>query len=506
DNTEHMRGKRLSSILKAPRIPLDDLGNGNEPTQDISAERRKKNSRRVSFANTIKVFQSDLKNSVAEAESTGMNTLLHAPIQASVPQAEVTGGDSWSWKQRRPQHDTTLLFSGDSEMDMTASHTAVITRDLGGKVDVAVFLAELNSGSARAEGSTEFSFFPDPTDRCGSSVGRREEEEEEDATAVKKIDFNEFLLSLKSGEKAPGPAEGPEKENAFHGPSHALAERAPAAAAPRRRDRAPDQHDPQPRADRGAAGAGDQQDPGARRAVRQEAGAMSALPGLVSSQTVFRADRAVVLPECDDMDITEPCPGALRGTGEAGSSCQEPPEEPLQGSSSLTESSRPARGDGDAAGALMPLDKARALPLPSGSGEQLGKAAQDPGVASVSAGFNPRASSGAADEQEEMEMTKCHAVVIDGQGRGAPAEPRRSHCQTSSRRKESRSAGRQPPAEDMELTRPHTALLRAGLVEGREAAPAAPADKTLVFPQAQDMEITASHTVAVNSNAKGFES
>uniref|UniRef100_A0A8C3B340 Kinetochore scaffold 1 n=1 Tax=Cairina moschata TaxID=8855 RepID=A0A8C3B340_CAIMO len=243
DNTEHMRRRRLSSILKAPRNPLDDLGNGNELTQDINIEKRRKNSRRVSFANTIncRVFQRDLKNNAAERENeecaadagnhvllnqneepedvpceiTGMNTLLHAPIQALVQQTECHDVDNAT--QRTNRHDTTLIFSDENEMEMTASHTAVIARNLKNnetdkteKIDITSFLAGLNSNSGKAEMSKEFNFSIDPTNCLCPSF-----EQKEDATAVKKINFNEFLIRLKSNEKALNPFEGPEKENLF---------------------------------------------------------------------------------------------------------------------------------------------------------------------------------------------------------------------------------------------------------------------------------------------------
>ncbi|XP_053924697.1 kinetochore scaffold 1 [Cuculus canorus] len=244
DNTEHIKGKRLSSILKAPRNPLDDLGNGNEMTQDNNVEKRRKNSRRVSFANTIncRVFQRDLKNNRAEEESTGcaadtrndvllnqnedpeavpceitgMNTLLHAPIQAVLQQTEWHDMDNAT--QRTNRHDTTLIFSDENEMDMTASHTAVIARNQASsqadnteKIDITSFLTGLNSNSGKAEMGKEFHFF---SDRPHPSL-----EQKEHATTVKKIDFNEFLMSLNSNEKAPIPAEGPEKENVFFDPS-----------------------------------------------------------------------------------------------------------------------------------------------------------------------------------------------------------------------------------------------------------------------------------------------
>ncbi|XP_014113410.1 PREDICTED: protein CASC5 isoform X1 [Pseudopodoces humilis] len=243
DNTEHIRRKRLSSILKAPRNPLDDLGNGNEMTQDIHVERRRRSSRRVSFANTIncRVFQQDLKNSASETENTGhsadekddtltnqnedpvsvsceitgMNTLLHAPIQALGQPTEWHDVDHTA--PRMDRQDTTLLFSEENEMEMTASHTAIISRNLRAqqpdrteKIDFTSFLAKLNSSQGKAETSKELSLLSDPTNHPGPSL-----EQKEEATTVKKIDFNEFLLRLKSN----NPAETADKDSVCCVPS-----------------------------------------------------------------------------------------------------------------------------------------------------------------------------------------------------------------------------------------------------------------------------------------------
>ncbi|XP_010709164.1 kinetochore scaffold 1 isoform X2 [Meleagris gallopavo] len=242
DNTEHIRGKRLSSILKAPRNPLDDLGNGNELTQDLNIEKRRKSSRRVSFADTIncRVFHRDVKNNAAERENeedtenhvllnqneepeavpceiTGMNTLLHAPIQSLVQQTECHDVDNAIPRTDRP--DTTLIFSDENEMDMTTSHTSVIARNLKNnnetdkteKIDIVSFLAELNSANGKAEKSKDF-HFSFAADRFCSSF-----EQKEDAATRKKINSNGFFMN--SNEKALNPIEGPEKENIFFVPS-----------------------------------------------------------------------------------------------------------------------------------------------------------------------------------------------------------------------------------------------------------------------------------------------
>uniref|UniRef100_K7G1Q5 Kinetochore scaffold 1 n=1 Tax=Pelodiscus sinensis TaxID=13735 RepID=K7G1Q5_PELSI len=264
DHTERIRRQRLSSILKAPRSPLKDLGSGNEFTQDYDTGKRRKNSRRVSFADTIKQifklmrsqkiqreqqmkgiqsyltskydlltssvtccsvpelcsmpnahFLKKYRNEDAEAvhcEITGMDTLLHAPIQTLVQQTEVSL--IWNVNNQTNRNDRTLIFLDENEMDMTASHTAVITRNLKSneeidkprKIDIKSFLAELTSKNEGSEMKTEFRFFCDPT-------------EKPDRDPVKKIDFNEFLTSLKSSETFVSPTvEGPDKENLFFVP------------------------------------------------------------------------------------------------------------------------------------------------------------------------------------------------------------------------------------------------------------------------------------------------
>ncbi|CAM4687579.1 outer kinetochore KNL1 complex subunit KNL1 [Lepidochelys kempii] len=247
DHTECIRRQRLSSILKAPRSPLKDLGSGNEFTQDYETEKRRKNSRRVSFADTIKVFQTDLQTNVVEPENTeraanirnqilfnqnegsetvqceitGMDTLLHAPIQTPVQQTEWHDTDN----NQTNRNDRTLIFLDENEMDMTASHTAVITRNLKSneeidkprKIDIKSFLAGLTSKNEGPEMNKEFRFFCDPTEAnyaCPSL------QQKPDFEPVKKIDFSEFLTSLKSSEMFVNPTlEGPDKENLFFVPS-----------------------------------------------------------------------------------------------------------------------------------------------------------------------------------------------------------------------------------------------------------------------------------------------
>ncbi|XP_043929475.1 uncharacterized protein LOC122803858 [Protopterus annectens] len=119
ENTEQIERpakRRRSSILKVPRSPLKEVNGGNCTEQDIT-ERRRKSSRRVSFADTkqIKVFSRDVHNENGEVETSaendgntgnqslvnretstnnakcqisGMEILLRAPIQAPLQQTE----------------------------------------------------------------------------------------------------------------------------------------------------------------------------------------------------------------------------------------------------------------------------------------------------------------------------------------------------------------------------------------------------------------------------------
>ncbi|XP_009332192.1 PREDICTED: protein CASC5 [Pygoscelis adeliae] len=676
DNTEHIRGKRLSSvsnlrhfskenhILKAPRNPLDDLGNGNELTQDINIEKRRKNSRRVSFANTIncRVFQRDLKNNTSERESTecaadtrndvllnqneepeavpceitGMNTLLHAPIQASVQQTEWHDVDNAI--QRTNRHDTTLIFSDENEMDMTASHTAVITRNLKNtqtdkteKIDITSFLAGLNSNNEKAEMSKEFHFFSDPTNHPCPSF-----EQKEDVATVKKINFNEFLMSLKSNEKALNPIEGPEKENVFFVPSQVSEDVARSSvefvyshepldtcnvtevfrgqddgmemtkcqasdvkamfsgiceAPPEqllcadvteafaddgmdmttshtakmsfpfssvgnqslnfKKDfpsteldnsilkKASNQHlivgqDPQLCTGEKIVNVEDRRDPAVLRTVKQEARTTSAIPGSISSETVFRGDKTVVFSKCDDMEITGNYTDVFYNdsTKEMISSHHKTLEKPVNTNSSLAENRRPAHGDRDIAKSLTPLDNGASVPyknsapeLPLGSDERIEKVTQDHGTASVDVGFDSctnsvstgvsksrlqhrlansqlvslpgektvifsgedmdltktcvveddgknvenespagastsvtckphfldnRSTSPNLNEQEEMEITKCHAVVIDDQSNGITAEAKQMHCKIIPRKNQNRNVSEGANVLDMD--------------------------------------------------------
>ncbi|NXH30738.1 KNL1 protein, partial [Myiagra hebetior] len=499
DNTEHIRGKRLSSILKAPRNPLDDLGNGNEMTQDIHVERRRRSSRRVSFANTIKVFQRDLKNSTSETESTGMNTLLHAPIQALGQQNEWHDVDHTA--PRMDRQDTTLLFSEENEMEMTASHTAMISRNLRAhqpdtteKIDFTSFLAKLNSSQGKAESSKELSLLSGPTNHLGPSL-----EQQEEAATVKKIDFSEFLLGLKSN----NPAETLDKENVCCFPSQGSGDVA------RPSGEFGYSHEPLDTCNvtkvfRGREGGMEMTKCEAADVRIPFPGVVSAIQGSVSSETVFRGDKTVVFSECDDMEMT----GNYRDIifkasttekdNSQNSEWQEKPQ-PVRAVSKVL----PTRGDSDGQFSMGKTGSSREdLETPPSAHGLLQRGAEEPVWARTSEA--PKGSSQLSffgeksvmfPQGENMDMTGgCVVMVPDystnvvlSQNKAAPGCFGQGGSETIF-----------ALAQDMEMTTIHTA-------QHRQPIPAIPADKTIVFAHNQeDMDITASHTVAVSKNIHEF--
>lgn len=384
-------------------------------------------------------------------------------------------------------------------MEMTASHTALISRDLRAhqpdtteKIDFTSFLAKLNSSQGKAETSKELNLLPDPTNHPGPSL----EQKEEATTTVKRIDFNEFLLRLKSN----NPAERPDKDSVCCVPSQGLGdvtqlsgefgcsreqldtcnvtkvfrgreggmEMTKCEAAdvkipfpgvsevppeqwecadvtqafadegmdvttshtakvsfalstvgdqslsfqkdfpPTELDnsvfrRTPNhglsvQQDPQLCADRKPAKAEGRGDTSlVWGAGRQEARALSAIQGSVSSETIFRGDRTVVFYKCDDMEMTENYTDIIYkiSTTEKDSSfhgIREKPvstNPPLAGSRSLACGDIPkgvAPGDNPAAGPY----KTSAVELPSASGGHMENMSQAHGPAAASTGFGSK--------------------------------------------------------------------------------------------------------------------
>ncbi|NXH84954.1 KNL1 protein, partial [Edolisoma coerulescens] len=448
------------------------------------------------FVLSCRVFQRDLKNSTSETENTGMNTLLHAPIQALGQQTEWIDMDHTT--PRMDRQDTTLLFSEENEMEMTASHTAMISRDLRAhqpdrteKIDFTSFLAKLNSSQGKAESSKELSLLSDPTNHPGLSLELREE-----ATTVKKIDFNEFLLRLKSNNAA----ETPDKENVCCVPSQGSGDVA------RPSGEFGYSHEPLDTCNvtkvfRGREGGMEMTKCEAADVRIPFPGFVSAIQGSVSSETVFRGDKTVAFSESDDMEMT----GNYRDiiyeasttekNNSQNSERQEKPQ-PVRAVSKVL----PTQGDSDRHFSVGKTGSSREdLKTPPSAHGLLWRGAEEPVWARTSEA--PKGSSQLSffgeksvvfPHGENMDVTgRCSVMVPDynivlSQNKAAPG------CFGS--RTVSFAL-----AQDMEITTTHTA-------QHRQPIPAIPADKTIVFPHNQeDMDITASHTVAVSKNILGFE-
>ncbi|XP_053567731.1 LOW QUALITY PROTEIN: kinetochore scaffold 1 [Bombina bombina] len=207
--------RRLSSILKAPRSPARDLGNEQPPC--TTTEKRRKSSRRVSFAETIRVFTelqvseaddrdgrsarrssaNDKEEADARCKITGMDTLLHAPIQSSLQQSE--------WEDVDESKSKTMIFSCDNAMDLTTCNTVTIAgflEEQPKKIDINSFLAGLSSHQDHSSKSTDFTFGTNTQKNTGfqpttNSFGQA------------KIKFDDFLANLNNVN------EPSEKENFF---------------------------------------------------------------------------------------------------------------------------------------------------------------------------------------------------------------------------------------------------------------------------------------------------
>ncbi|NXK95181.1 KNL1 protein, partial [Formicarius rufipectus] len=480
-------------ILKAPRNPLDDLGNGNELAQDINIEKRRKSSRRVSFANTIKVFQRDLKNSTAERENTGMNTLLHAPIQVLVQQTECHKVDQAVPKTNR--QDTTQIFLEENEMEITASHTAVISRNLRNqqadrteKIDITSFLAGLNSSHSKAEMSKDFSLLPDPTNHPCPPV-----EQQEEVLTVKKINFSEFLLSLKSNEKALNPAEGPDKDNVSFVPSQGLENMVLSS------EEFVYSHEPLDTCNVTKVFKG--QEGGMEMTKCQAADVKVSFPGLgcISSETVFRGDKIDMFSKCEDVEITENSTDTIYNNStvemDVNADCQ---------NSGKQEKTHPVR----AVNKVLPtrVDFERHFPISKtvSSGEDSKTALSADGLCAETSQPHRGSSqlplfggkSIVFSSSENMDLTgSCKVLVPDytvnvvlSQTKAAPGYPEQDGNEIIS-----------ALAEDLDIIKIHTA-------QNPQPIPTIPADKTVIFAlNRDDMEITASHTVAVNNSINGFE-
>ncbi|NXE42718.1 KNL1 protein, partial [Ptilorrhoa leucosticta] len=387
-----------------------------------------------------------------------------------------------------PRQDTTLLFSEENEMEMTASHTAMISRNLRAhqpdrteKIDFTSFLTKLNSGQGKAESNKELSLLSDPTNHPGLSL-----EQKEEATTVKKIDFNEFLLRLKSN----NPAETPDKENVCCVPSQGSGDVA------RPSGEFSYSHEPLDTCNVTKVFRG--QEGGMEMTKCEAADVRIPFPGgSVLSETTFQGDKTVVFSECDDMEMT----GNYRdivymaSTAENNNGRNSERQEPVRAVSKVL----PTQGDSDRHFSMGKTGSLREdLKTPPSAHGLLWRDAEEPVQARTSEA--PKGSSQLSffgeksvvfPHGENMDMTSRSVVMVPdyninlvlSQNKAAPG------CFAVSF----------TLAQDMEFTTTHTA-------QHRQPIPAIPADKTIVFAHDQeDMDITASHTVAVSKNIHGFE-
>ncbi|NWS06108.1 KNL1 protein, partial [Motacilla alba] len=423
---------------------------------------------------------------------------------------------------RTDRQDTTLLFSEENEMEMTASHTAMISRNLSThqpdrteKIDFTSFLAKLNSSQGKAETSKELSLLSDSTNHPGPSL-----EQKEEATTVKKIDFNEFLLRLKSN----NPAERPDKDSVCCVPSQGSGDvTQPSGEFGYSREQLDTCN--VTRVFRGREG-------GMEMTKCEAADVGIPFPGgSISSETIFRGDKTIVFSKYDDMemtgnytDIVYEVSSTEQSNGQ-NSERQEKPQ-PVRAVSKVL----PARGESDRHFFMGKTGSSREdLKTPPSAHGLLQRGAEEPVWARTSEA--PKESSRLSffgeksvvfPHGESMDMTgRCVVMVPDysisvalSQNKAAPGCFSQGGNETTSLGKGATATtpaerGGQEAAhgrtitfalpEDMEITTTHAAW-------HRQPIPAIPADKTIVFAHDQeDMDITASHTVAVSRNICALE-
>ncbi|NXY57298.1 KNL1 protein, partial [Callaeas wilsoni] len=391
---------------------------------------------------------------------------------------------------RTDRQDTTLLFSEENEMEMTASHTAVISRNLRDhqpdrteKIDFSSFLAKLNSSQGKAESRKELSLLSDPTNHLGPSL-----EQKEEATTVKKIDFNEFLLRLKSNNAA----ERPDKENVCCVPSQGSGDVAQLSG------EFGYSHEPLDTCNMTKVFQGRE---GGMEMTKCEAADVK-IPfsgGSVSSETVFRGDKTVVFSKCDDMEMTGNYTDIIynastieKNNGQ-NSERQEKPQ-PARAVSKVL----PARGDCDRHFSMGETGSSREDLKTPPSAHGLLRSVEEPVQAGTSEA--PKGSSQLSFFGEKS-VVFPHGENMDMTGRCVAMAPDYSINVVLSQNKAAPGCfgGRSVSfavAEDMEITTTPPAQHRQPI----------PADKTIVFAHDQeDMDITASHTVAVSKNICEFE-
>uniref|UniRef100_A0A6I8S461 Kinetochore scaffold 1 n=1 Tax=Xenopus tropicalis TaxID=8364 RepID=A0A6I8S461_XENTR len=190
-----------SIILKVPRSPLKDLGNGNVLHQVCVHVNYTCHSRvviQIHFGNLSNSSQvTTPSNQIYIFLFVGMDTLLHGPIQTPAPQSEWDCAD----------HEKTVFFSCDNDMEMTASNTIHIDAFLEekiNKIDVTSFLASLKSQDDDSCQNVKLN--PSTSSDFPSAA---------ESAVPTKINFKDFLTGLKTEKQTIYPFRGCDKENFF---------------------------------------------------------------------------------------------------------------------------------------------------------------------------------------------------------------------------------------------------------------------------------------------------
>ncbi|OWK09395.1 hypothetical protein Celaphus_00006375 [Cervus elaphus hippelaphus] len=106
--------------------------------------------------------------------------------------------------ERKHANDQTVIFSDENQMDLTASHTVMISKghldctksEKSTKIDTTSFLANLKLHTEDSRMKKELHFSVD-----------------QNTSSEKKINFNDFIKRLKIGKSNASPFTGPDKEN-----------------------------------------------------------------------------------------------------------------------------------------------------------------------------------------------------------------------------------------------------------------------------------------------------
>uniref|UniRef100_A0A8D2AIQ3 Kinetochore scaffold 1 n=1 Tax=Sciurus vulgaris TaxID=55149 RepID=A0A8D2AIQ3_SCIVU len=129
-----------------------------------------------------------------------MNTLLCAPIQTQMQQREFPIIEHIH--EGKHEGDQTVIFSDENRMDLTASHTVMITKGLldctksekPTKIDTKSFLANLKHNAEDSRIKNKLSM-------------------DQSTSSEKKINSSDFIKRLKTGKYSVSPSTGPDKEN-----------------------------------------------------------------------------------------------------------------------------------------------------------------------------------------------------------------------------------------------------------------------------------------------------